>query len=169
MTDVIEARERGRAAYARRAWIEAHDALALADAAARSRADDLERLATAAYMLGRDDAHAQAMERAHQRRLDEDDALRAARCAFWIGIHLLLRGEGGPAAGWFGRAGRLVERAGRDCVERRLPAHPARVRARGGRRPRRRRSPSRARRRRSASASATPTSSPSRATSRASS
>ena len=117
MTDVIEARERGRAAYARRAWIEAHDALALADADDPLAADDLERLATAAYMLGRDDAYAQAMERAHQRRLDEDDVPGAARCAFWIGIHLLLRGEGGPAAGWFGRAGRLVERTGRDCVE----------------------------------------------------
>jgi DNA-binding CsgD family transcriptional regulator len=117
MTDVIEARERGRAAYARRAWSEAHDALALADAAEPLAPDDLERLATAAYMLGRDDAHAQAMERAHHRRLGEDDVPGAARCAFWIGIHLLLRGEGGPAAGWFGRAGRLLERAGRDCVE----------------------------------------------------
>jgi len=118
MADVIEPRERGLAAYARRAWVEAHEALALADAAAPLAPDDLERLATAAYMLGRDDAYVQTLERAHHRRLDEGDVLRAARCAFWIGINLLLRGERGPAAGWFGRAGRLVEREGSDCVER---------------------------------------------------
>ena len=118
MADVIEPRERGLAAYARRAWVEAHEALALADATAPLAPDDLERLATAAYMLGRDDAYVQTLERAHHRRLDEGDALGAARCAFWIGMNLLLRGERGPAAGWFGRAGRLVEREGSDCVER---------------------------------------------------
>ena len=31
---------------------------------------------------------------------------------------LAIRGEMGPASGWFGRAQRLVEREGRDCVER---------------------------------------------------
>ena len=118
MADVIEPRERGLAAYARRAWVEAHEALALADATAPLAPDHLERLATAAYMLGRDDAYVQTLERAHHRRLDEGDALGAARCAFWIGMNLLLRGERGPAAGWFGRAGRLVEREGSDCVER---------------------------------------------------
>ena len=35
---------------------------------------------------------------------------------FWIGINLTLRGES-RAAGWFGRARRLVEREGRECVE----------------------------------------------------
>ena len=45
-------------------------------------------------------------------------ALRAVRCAFWIGINLALRGEVGPATGWLGRAQRLLEREERDCVER---------------------------------------------------
>ena len=31
---------------------------------------------------------------------------------------LAIRGELGPASGWFGRAQRLVEREGRDCAER---------------------------------------------------
>ena len=118
MADVVEARERGRAAYARRAWDEAHEALARADAGAPLAPDDLERLATAAYMLGRDDEYVRSMERAHRRCLDEDEPLRAARCAFWIGINLAQRGERGPAAGWFGRAQRLVDREDRDCVER---------------------------------------------------
>jgi DNA-binding CsgD family transcriptional regulator len=32
-------------------------------------------------------------------------------------MNLVLRGETGPASGWLGRARRLVEREGRDCVE----------------------------------------------------
>ncbi len=36
----------------------------------------------------------------------------------WIGLNLALRGETGGATGWFGRARRLVERDGSDCVER---------------------------------------------------
>jgi DNA-binding CsgD family transcriptional regulator len=39
-------------------------------------------------------------------------------CAYWIGHNMMLRGEAGPAAGWFGRAQRLLERAGPDCAER---------------------------------------------------
>ena len=64
-------------------------------------------------MLGRDDDHVAALERAH---LAYTDPLAAARAAFWIGINLTLRGES-RAAGWFGRARRLVEREGRECVE----------------------------------------------------
>ena len=81
-------------------------------------ADELERLATAAYMLGRDADYFGSLERAHQAHLDDGEALRAARCAFWVGINLMLRGETGPAMGWMGRAQRLVEREGRDCAER---------------------------------------------------
>ena len=49
--------------------------------------------------------------------LDAGDASRAARCAFWIGMTLAIRGEIGPAGGWFGRAQRLVELEDQDCVE----------------------------------------------------
>jgi len=57
------------------------------------------------------------LERAHHVSLDAGEELRAARAAFWIGMNLAIRGELGPAGGWFGRAQRLVEREGRDCVE----------------------------------------------------
>ena len=40
------------------------------------------------------------------------------RCAFWIGVNLASRGEMGRASGWLGRAQRLLEREGRDRVER---------------------------------------------------
>jgi DNA-binding NarL/FixJ family response regulator len=105
--------ERGRKAYARCAWRDAFESLTEATAP-----DDLERLATAAYMLGRDDDHEAALERAHQAYLDRGEGLPAVRCAFWIGMHLILRGQVGRATGWLGRAQRLLEREERDCVER---------------------------------------------------
>ena len=80
--------------------------------------DDLGRLAEAAYMLGREDEHLRALERAYQAHLDAGAARAAARCAFWSGLTLLLRGEAARANGWFGRAERLLERERDDCVER---------------------------------------------------
>ena len=77
-------------------------------------AEDLERLATAAYMLGRDDDHVAALERAHHAH--RTGPLAAARARSGSAINLTLRGES-RAAGWFERARRLVEREGRECVE----------------------------------------------------
>ena len=101
-----------------RAWTDTYDELTRAAAAAPLDAEDLERLATAAYMLGRDDGYFDGLERAHQAHLDRGEGLRAARCAFWLGLTLMLQGETGRATGWMARAQRLVEREGRDCVER---------------------------------------------------
>jgi DNA-binding CsgD family transcriptional regulator len=110
--------EQGRDAYARRAWRDAFRALSIADRAAPLGVDDLERLATAASMVGRIDEFLTLLERAHHLYLDQGQPLRAARCAGMIGMNLAVRGEMGPAGGWFSRAARLVEREGRDCVER---------------------------------------------------
>ena len=107
----MDALERGRAAYANRAWREAHDALSGAESA-----EDLELLATSAYMLGRDDEYVAALERAHHAHLDRGDGLAAARSAFWVAINLGDRGQS-RASGWLERARRLVEREDRDCVE----------------------------------------------------
>ena len=81
-------------------------------------APDVELLATAAYMLGRQDEHLRLLERAHRLHLDNGQVLAAARCAFWSGMHLFLRGESGRATGWLARARRLTDREERDCVER---------------------------------------------------
>jgi DNA-binding CsgD family transcriptional regulator len=108
--------ERGRDAYAKRAWRAAYQSLSSADDAAALAADDLDLLATAAYMLGRDDEYVSALERAHRLYLEDGQRRRAVRCAFWMGINLILRGELGRASGWVARARRLVEREG-DCVE----------------------------------------------------
>jgi DNA-binding CsgD family transcriptional regulator len=115
VVDAVAELERGRDSYARRAWTDAYGSLSGADRAAPLAAADLELLATSAYMLDRDDEYLGALERAHHSHLDAGDAVRAARCAFWLGVGLALGGQTARATGWFGRARRLVE--GRDCVE----------------------------------------------------
>jgi DNA-binding NarL/FixJ family response regulator len=109
---------RGRTAFAQRAWLDAFESLSRADQTAPLTAEELELLATSAYMLGRDDEHVRALERAHHAHLDAGDTPRAAYCVYWIGHNLMLRGEMGPATGWFGRGQRLLDHDERDCAER---------------------------------------------------
>src|SRR6266511_2622285 len=56
--------ERGRASYERRAWKDAYESLSRADRAAPLGPDDLELLATSAYMLGLDNEYLSHLERA---------------------------------------------------------------------------------------------------------
>lgn len=116
--DAVDELERGREAYRRWAWTDAYARLGHADRAAPLSADDLELLARAAYMLGRDDEYVAGLEHAHDLHLDAGDPARAARCAFWIGHNMLFRGDVARATGWFARGQRSVEQAGQDCVER---------------------------------------------------
>ena len=115
---MVDELERGRALYVGRAWTDAYESLSRADGAGSLGAEDLVLLATSAFMLGRDDDYLGVLERAHHAYLDARDVPRAVRCAFWIGMNLVLRGELGPASGWLGRAQRLLERETTDCVER---------------------------------------------------
>ena len=92
-------------------------ALSLADQATPLETEDLELLAMSAYLIGRDDDYLSALERAHHAYLDAGEGVRAARCAFWLGLRLFFRGETGHATRWFARAQRLLEREERDCVE----------------------------------------------------
>jgi DNA-binding CsgD family transcriptional regulator len=110
--------EQGRESYAKRKWVDAYESLAAADLATPLGAEDLELLARAGYMLGRDDDYVNGLERAYHAHLESGEALRAVRCAWWIGHNFLFRGEMAPATGWFARAQRLLGREQRDCVER---------------------------------------------------
>lgn len=108
--------QRGRESYGRREWNEACRLLSLADQETPLEVEDLERLATAAYLGGRELDFQRFLDRAHQAHLKAGDGGPAARCAFWLGLSLFLRGQAALANGWLGRAQRLVEE--RDCVER---------------------------------------------------
>jgi DNA-binding CsgD family transcriptional regulator len=110
--DAADHLQRGREAIERRAWKDAHAALSAGPLAP----DDLERLATAAYMLGDEAEYVAVLERAHQAHIEAGAVEPAVRCAFWISLQLTLRRERGGATGWLGRAQRLL--GDRDCVER---------------------------------------------------
>jgi DNA-binding CsgD family transcriptional regulator len=110
--------ERGRQLYLQRAWADAYHAMSSADQDAPLEGEDLELLAMAAYLLGRDEDYLRSLERAHNAHLNAGQCARAVRCAFWLGFRVLMRGEAGRASGWFARAQRLLERDARECAER---------------------------------------------------
>jgi DNA-binding CsgD family transcriptional regulator len=109
--------ERGRESFDRRAWATAYAGLSAADEESSLEPGDLERLATAAYLVGRDNESAVAWERAHHAYVRRGEAPRAARCAFWLALGLLLGGEPARSGGWLARARRLIEDGRHDCVE----------------------------------------------------
>jgi len=118
MMGANDALARGRAAFDREAWSDAYRALAAADARVPLAPDDLDRLATAAYLVGEDSASAEARARAHAGFLETNDPVRAARSAFWLAFALLHNpANRAQAGGWLARAQRLLAECGRDCVE----------------------------------------------------
>lgn len=110
--------DRGRAAFDRRAWGEAFAALSEAQREKFVELGDLELRAIAAHMLGRTDDATRGWEQAHQVAVRAGDPARAARYAFHLVMGFGQRGEFAQAGAWFGRAERLVDEAGPDCVER---------------------------------------------------
>jgi DNA-binding NarL/FixJ family response regulator len=107
----------GREAAERLAWVDAHTALSLADQSSSLIAEDLELLATAAYLLGRVEDCLGALQRAQRLHAQGGDVRRAARCAFWLTFHYGSRGDLAQASGWFGRATRLLEHEPQECAE----------------------------------------------------
>lgn len=104
-----DARDRGTRADDHESWADMFDRLAAADREETLPPDDLERLATAAYLTGRDEESADARARAHQALLDRGEERRAARSAFWLAFQLLMRGERARGGGWLSRARRLLD------------------------------------------------------------
>ena len=127
MTDLATLR-RGRASFEQRAWAESYRLLQAADREAPLDAGDLERLAKAACLVGRDDDCETFAARAHQAFLSGGDCEGAARAAFWLGFALMGRGASAPASGWFARAGRLLDDGQLDCVVQGYLLIPAAIR-----------------------------------------
>ena len=117
MKHAVDELARGRESFSTRAWVAAFESFSRTDQTKPLGAADLELLARSAYMLGRDDDYVGGLERAHHAHLDDGEALRAVRCAFWIGHNMLFRGETAAATGWFARAHRLLERESDDSLE----------------------------------------------------
>jgi len=109
--------DQGRESFTRREWAEAYERLAAADRESALGADDLERLATAAYLTGREQESEDLLVRAHNEFLSRGDIERAVRSAFWLAFSLLNKGEAARGGGWISRARRLLDDEQRDCVE----------------------------------------------------
>jgi DNA-binding CsgD family transcriptional regulator len=112
----IDELAQGRAACRGLAWHDAYQLLSRADRESSLGVEDLELLATAAYLTGRELEFCGFLERAHHAHLEAGDRARATRCAFWLGLTLVFRGETGQGNAWLTRAQRLVE--DHDCAER---------------------------------------------------
>lgn len=109
--------DRGRKAFEQQAWAAAYAELSAADGSSPLEPEDLERFATTAYLVGRDIDSADIWARAHHEFLSRGDAERAVRCAFWLALGLLLKGEEARGGGWLARARRLLDDGTHDCVE----------------------------------------------------
>lgn len=98
-------------------WAAAYRALAEGDRGGALNGAGLERLGEAAYMLGRETEFVEAFERAFDDHRRNGMILRAARCAFWIGLTLIFRGECGRGSGWLRKSDRLLDGHDSDCAE----------------------------------------------------
>ncbi len=97
---------RARESYLTHAWKESYDGfLAIRD---ELSADDLERLAVSAYLVGRNAESDQARGLAYRRRQDEGDPGGAIRCVFWVAFRLVNVGERMVANVWIARLQRLA-------------------------------------------------------------
>jgi DNA-binding CsgD family transcriptional regulator len=118
----------GRALHDREEWAAAHAELRRADAETPLAPDDLERLATSAYLIGDHESSVEAWTRAHAEHRAHGDLPRAIRCAFWLAFGALHKGQRARAAGWLTRAEGILEECGKDCVEEGFLLVPAALR-----------------------------------------
>jgi DNA-binding NarL/FixJ family response regulator len=109
---------RARDAFNRQAWRRAYDELSAAAVAEPLEVDDLERLASAAYLAGLSDESRSAWISAHEKCAHIGDVARAVRCAFWLAFGLLNAGDLARGGGWVDRAQRLLDDRKIDSVER---------------------------------------------------
>ncbi len=107
----------GLDAFERLDWGQAYARMSAAERSDGLAPDGLERLAVAARLVGDDAASAGAWERAHRAHLAAGEVARAIRCAFWLGLGLVMQGEEARGSGWFARARRLLEGLDEDVVE----------------------------------------------------
>lgn len=109
--------DRGRESFGQRAWGDAYAQLSAAAHEKPLELADLERLAVAAFLVGREGDSEDVWARAHHECLRLNDPARAARCAFWLAFALLNKGELARGSGWATRAQRLLDAGQLDCAE----------------------------------------------------
>jgi DNA-binding NarL/FixJ family response regulator len=109
----MDAIAEARIAYDAHAWAQAYDLFA---AAGTLDAEDLDRYAVAAMLVGRMDDYYVIREHAYEQLLAQGDPTGAAAAALWIGMQRMVSGDVVAGGGWLARAGRLIEEDGTDSV-----------------------------------------------------
>jgi DNA-binding CsgD family transcriptional regulator len=109
----VDRSSEARQAYDARAWARAFELFAAAD---RLDAEDLDRYAVSAMLLGRLEEYYAIRERAYEQALAEGDLLSAAAAALWSGMQRMVAGDVVIGGGWLARAARLVEEDGTDSI-----------------------------------------------------
>jgi hypothetical protein len=109
--------DRGRELLRKQAWSAAFSQLSVVDREAPLDPEDLEGLAAAANLIGKEAESADLLARAHREFLNRGDPRRGARCALWLGFNALINGDQAQSGGWLARAGRLLDGVS-DCVEK---------------------------------------------------
>jgi DNA-binding CsgD family transcriptional regulator len=107
---------RARECYERHAWRDAYDALL--GGRDELGADDLERLAVSACLVGSNRESDEAWALAHRRHVEDDDLVGAVRCAFWLGFRLVNASQWPEANAWIARIERHVAATPDDTLAR---------------------------------------------------
>ena len=118
---------RARQSFEQHTWADAYRLFEAADRDAPLVPEDLERLATAAYLMGREDDSEAFWERAHRAFLERGDPEGAARSACWLAVGLQLRGAIAPASGWFARAQHILDEGHVESVVRGMLLIPSAI------------------------------------------
>src|SRR5918992_1194754 len=108
MTEISDRLEQGRAALEGKGWRQAYEILSELDRTERLEAEDLERLADAAWWTGRMDEAIETRTRAYAARLDRGEQ----RAASLLALHLARDHElkrSGLQGAWLARAERLLK------------------------------------------------------------
>lgn len=114
----VKSLEQGRNAFRQQDWSDAYELLSSADKKNDLDADDLELLAKAAYLTGRESDCKDIWARSHQKFLNEQNLEQAIHSAFWIGLLLFFQGEQAQGSGWLARAERLADGHKKECAEK---------------------------------------------------
>lgn len=93
--------------YRQRSWSQVYEALKKNENALTT--EELYELALAAYLTGKDEESIDLLGSVHHQFLENNKIRQAIRCAFWIGLLLMFRGERARGSGWLSLAHRLVE------------------------------------------------------------
>lgn len=119
--------------YRERSWSEAYEALKGREKSLKT--EELYQLALAANLTGKDVESIDILARTHHQFLENKKIGLAVRCAFWVGMLLMFKGERARGSGWFSRAQRLIEEHQYDGPENGLLLIPAGLGALGAGKP----------------------------------